>query len=429
MKLRVTIAAIAVLVFAASADAATLIVSPASGGRGSWVTIRGNGFPAAQVGSLRFGQKVVRVRTKRAGNFVRILLVDRSLRLGPKRIVASFGGARVAATYGVVARRGPRSSSLTVTSTGRRLFVAPTTGTAGTRVTVRGSGFPRRRIVRIAFGAAGQGAAFTTRGGSFAKSFRVPAGRPGARFITARSGRALLRALFTRSSCGGAVIVCSLPYRLEFNGNRGGKRAGNGIGTGFTYVSTGGRRGRFIPRFVTVDTRSPGTLTIRTTPGIAFRTNNSQDNALGVGLVGVRGVKVVETTLINPPAGTKHFQQGGIWFGTNQDNYVKLVVISHAIGGTRLQWLLEAGGIARLRNVTPPINLSSSNVTLILRADPSVSNVSVSYRIDGGAEKAFGTFPVPSDLFAKTYAGIFASHRQGPAPLLYRFDDFSVARG
>lgn len=428
MKVRLTITAVAALLFAASADAATLTVSPSTGGRGTWVTMRGLGFPAATVGTLRFGQTVIRVRTNARGSFVRIRLVERSARLGARRIAATVGGRRVVALFRVQARRGPRSSTLTVSHTGRRISVSPAAGRAGTTVTVRGSGFPRRRVVRIAFGSSGQAPAFTTRGGSFAKSFRVPAGRSGPRFITVRSGRAVLRTLFTRAACSG-VVVCSLPYRLQFDGNEGGKRARNGIGTGFRYVSQGRRGGRFTPALLTVNTAGSGSLTIRTTAGIAFRQLNSQDNALGVGLIGTQGVKVVQTTLVNPPAGTRNFEQGGLWFGRDQDNYAKLVVISHAVGGTRLQWLLEAGGVARLRNITPVMNLSTRRVTLILEANPTASNITVSYRLDGGPETPFGRFPVPNDFFATTYAGIFASHREGPRSVAYTFDDFSVAGG
>jgi glucose/arabinose dehydrogenase len=61
--------------------------------------------------------------------------------------------------------------------------------------------------------------------------------------------------------------------------------------------------------------------------------------------------------------------------------------------------------------------------------------------VNGGATQALGSFPAPSEFFSfdaagidprigtRSFGGVFASHRNGPAPLTYTFDDFSVVGG
>ena len=86
-----------------------------------------------------------------------------------------------------------------------------------------------------------------------------------------------------------------------------------------------------------------GTFEITTTSGIAYQAIDAQDNALGVGIDGPSQVSVLGTTLVNPPAGTGNSEQAGLWFGNDEDNYSKLVVLSSATG-TRIQFLTEVDG-------------------------------------------------------------------------------------
>ncbi len=53
---------------------------------------------------------------------------------------------------------------------------------------------------------------------------------------------------------------------------------------------------------------------------------NSQVNALGVGFVAPSKF-TIQTTLVQPNAGTGKSEQAGLWFGVDEDNFVKLVVI------------------------------------------------------------------------------------------------------
>ena len=67
-----------------------------------------------------------------------------------------------------------------------------------------------------------------------------------------------------------------LPFELPFSSESGGI-----AGTGFTLRQEPG--GALLPDLLTLDTAA-GVLRIGTTPGIAIRAQNSQDNALGVTL-------------------------------------------------------------------------------------------------------------------------------------------------
>ena len=68
-----------------------------------------------------------------------------------------------------------------------------------------------------------------------------------------------------------------------------------------------------------------------TTPGSAFQTANSQDNALAVGIDAPSQVTRIEAILDDPPVASGS-AQAGLWFGNDEDNYVKLVVIRAAAG-------------------------------------------------------------------------------------------------
>ena len=64
------------------------------------------------------------------------------------------------------------------------------------------------------------------------------------------------------------------------------------------------------------------------TVGTTTGSPNAQHNGLGVAFGGTAGPVRVETTLVNPPAGSNAAEQAGLWFGTSEDNYAKLVVAS-----------------------------------------------------------------------------------------------------
>ncbi len=139
-------------------------------------------------------------------------------------------------------------------------------------------------------------------------------------------------------------VAVSLPYSLTFDGSEGNLEDKNGVGTGFTMVDPPS-----VPLITPSNPQLPGyepsnlnvangALTFTTTKGIQYvepstsSETNSQVNALGVG-VDASGKLRLETTLLDlnfPNA--NQFQQAGLWFGLDEDNYAKLVVLNRGNG-------------------------------------------------------------------------------------------------
>jgi N-acetylneuraminic acid mutarotase/glucose/arabinose dehydrogenase len=254
-------------------------------------------------------------------------------------------------------------------------------------------------------------------------------------------GTDVLQAQFTVS--GDAVaclpvacedILVDLPYELDFSTDHRFVADRNGVGTGFTYVD--GSEARYDPAKLLMDLPNSA-LKIETTAGIMTRNVDTQRNALAVGIAAPNQVSVISTTLVNPPAGTGNYEQAGLWFGNDDDNYVKLTVQSQPTG-TRIQLYLELNGATAVEFNGGTFNLSASRVSLTLRANPLNRTVTGSFRIGNGAEETRATVTVPGEFFSfdaagidprigtRSFGGIFATHRFGPGPLTYTFDDFSV---
>ena len=243
--------------------------------------------------------------------------------------------------------------------------------------------------------------------------------------------------------CG--EVAVELPYELNFDATTdlGGLADKNGVGIGFTMVQPSSNGGAYLPQNL-----ERGSLIITTTSGIQYKTDNGTgpkenalDNGLGVGFNATKPVRIV-TTIANPPAGTNKAEQGGIWFGPDEDNYVKLVVASAGSGNNKIQLLREINGA--VDNATDEVNsdaskLSDKTVELILVADPTTNEVTASYTVDGGEQQELGSFGnIPADFFdgstldpqvngVSGYAGIFATHRNATNPVKFTFNSFSVS--
>ena len=139
-----------------------------------------------------------------------------------------------------------------------------------------------------------------------------------------------------------AQVKIGLPYTLEFASGAGGVLDKNGVGTGFTWIDKPATGTGYVPANLAVDTAS-GVLHYTTANGIAYTQANSLVNGLDVGIAAPNQTTVLSTTIVNPPAGTGAFQQAGVSFGIDQDNYDKLVIMSTP-SGTVVQHQLEALG-------------------------------------------------------------------------------------
>ena len=268
-------------------------------------------------------------------------------------------------------------------------------------------------------------------------------------------------------------VPVDLPYELTFDGDEGG------LGdTGFTMVDPPSDRGNVdqapapttpsddtVPGYEpSLVTTSDGALHIRATKGIMYRFpgtggsngTNSQLNALGVGVTGSTGGYEVDSTLVAPtfPGTGNSAQQGGLWFGLGEDDYVKAVVSRVGAGTNKVQLATEVDAVAtpgsehELNSVAFP---SGQDVRLVLRADDTPGDggvVSLAYAVGTGeltpltdAANTVDTqaLPVPQSFFdgialdddgtpTSSFAGVFATKRNAPAaePIVVDFADFSV---
>ncbi|KAA9088938.1 PA14 domain-containing protein, partial [Microbacterium radiodurans] len=268
-----------------------------------------------------------------------------------------------------------------------------------------------------------------------------------------------------------AQVVAANNTQLTFDGTTPGLHDGDGQDTGFTMVqpSTSEQsaaidpgslyQGYYLPQFLNV---ADGKLAINPTKGIAFLTmpanaanndrwKNTQDNTLGLP-VDSAGKKLVFTTTLSVPNNASDSAQGGIWFGPNDDNYVKLVVAATSATQRQIQISREVAGAtntnagtvdqASVNNLTIP---ATTPVALTLTVDATTNTASASYKLGTGASVNVGSVPLPAnftngDLVPTTFdtaqaqtngfAGLFATRRNmtnETVAVPFVFDDFTVA--
>ncbi len=225
------------------------------------------------------------------------------------------------------------------------------------------------------------------------------------------------------------------PYGLTFDEDRGKILDKNGVGSGFTYIQPTTNGTGYIPNNLEVDLAN-GTFEITTTAGIFKKTNdNDADNVIGIGIDVPGHVPLLSTTMVNIPAGTGNFEQAGLWFGIDEDNYHKLAIVSRPEGAV-IEHHQELGGANADRSLSNVVAVAGVDVTLILRVDPNSQTVSSEYRVGGGLPVSLATYTSPPEMFSfdqagidpiigtRSFGGIYATHRKGPASVTYTFDDF-----
>ncbi|MGB3401558.1 MAG: kelch repeat-containing protein [Microcoleaceae cyanobacterium] len=264
------------------------------------------------------------------------------------------------------------------------------------------------------------------------------------------------------SSGDSCIPISTLPctdVRVEgdrifnFDGADGGLSDQNGDDIGFTMVDPASNAGNPNPPLNSIVGYWPekldvtnGVLQITTTAGIQFDDNNSQDNALGVGLNVPSQAINLDTTLVNLPTAAGGFSQAGLWFGqaldggsgSSEDNYIKLVVISPTPGDYQLQALMEQDGIP-VQSTIVDIPDNPNSVALNLFIDPETQTVAARYILDNGTEQNVATFTqIPQEWFSfdqaginpeiatRSFGGIFATNRNSAASQVYSFEEFSV---
>ena len=263
-------------------------------------------------------------------------------------------------------------------------------------------------------------------------------------------------------------IGVALPVKFSFNGDENGIYDRNGQGIGFTMVdaptnnlfpatpanpSVPGMQ----PELLTV---VGGKLVVRSTKGINYQKpptssqNNSQVNALGVGIVAPATSFALSVDLDQPTfdaSGGNNSQQGGLWYGLGEDNYIKLVAIKSGNGLQRVQLMVETsdpsdGSQVVITSLTTEEFASTASVLrLEMVLDPAGRTVSGSYVVNSGVarpitEGGSSQLTVPVSFLTGTdhdgadgtprlsYAGVFASHRTAAEadPIDFSFDNFAI---
>ncbi|TYL55001.1 choice-of-anchor D domain-containing protein [Nocardioides sp. BGMRC 2183] len=272
-----------------------------------------------------------------------------------------------------------------------------------------------------------------------------------------------------RSTLPCTDVPVELPYELSFDGSEGGLDE-----TGFTMVDPPSARGNVdqapaptTPSEQDVPGYEPslidagdGTLALRATKGIAYRFpgtggsagTNSQLNTLGVGVAGDGDGYELETTVIDPTfVGSNGAQQGGMWFGLGEDDYVKAAVVRVSATTNKVQLLVETDGVAipgttyELNSAAFPAGQDVRLVLTVADTDGAGGTASLAYAVDGGAltpltdtanTVSSTALPVPQQLFdgvavgeeTTSFAGLYATKRNTAASdnVVVSFADFAV---
>ncbi|WP_199183405.1 hypothetical protein, partial [Cryobacterium sp. Y82] len=245
---------------------------------------------------------------------------------------------------------------------------------------------------------------------------------------------------------------------LEFDEESGGLPASGDVGTGFTMVQPSSADSQwYLPNNLTV---ADGSLKIAASKGIAYLhnaptinnggTRNQQDNTLGAGLL-ASGKNLRLTTTLTAPSRVYNSAQAGLWFGPNDDNYLKLVMAapgsSAGASNRQIQLGREVAAISTSTAVDQ-VNFDTSTavipngsaVTLILDIDAITGTATAHYQLAGGAVTTLGRVQIPANFLdgslltgpatstVDSFGGVFATKRNMPeaTAATFSFNSFTV---
>lgn len=198
----------------------------------------------------------------------------------------------------------------------------------------------------------------------------------------------------------------------------------------------------YSPALLNIDTTGVGTLNVTTTTGSNGTTDNTLVNGLGTTFDGRTAKSIISTRLIGPLDNiTTPVQQGGVMFGPDQDNFIKLVAIAQPGGTLGMQFYSERKGVGTtigpIIPVASPSNLQSLELSLL--TDPQTGSVQAAYRaiypnsdpgmviLPGSSVKLtggqFGHY-----FAAQSKAGIITSSKNA-TPINIAFDSFAITPG
>ena len=240
-----------------------------------------------------------------------------------------------------------------------------------------------------------------------------------------------------------AGTTVALPYRLDFDHAVADSVVDkDGEGTGLTRVQANTAGNQYQPGLIDLDTNArvlritaAGTATAASNSG----SDNSQQNLLETQFDGTTSGFTVSARLIGPLTYLNAaYEQAGISFGPDQDNYIKLVALRHT-DGEQLQFKDELGGLSSLPDSSTRFGIGAfANVqTLDLRlvGDAATGRVSAFYSVNGaafqkvGIEYTLNASQRAAFFTADARAGLTVSKKNALAPITATFDSFEITAG
>lgn len=204
-------------------------------------------------------------------------------------------------------------------------------------------------------------------------------------------------------------------------------------GTGFTSVQINKDGNQYDRSRIELDTTA-GTLALTATQGSSAGITNTLKNALQVGINATQSFTVSTRLKGSPTNLTTAPQQGGLFFGSNQDNYAKLVVVNGGSSGLKLQLYKEEKGVGSTVDLVTGLDWANINtLDLFLTGDPGTNSITAAYRVNSntGARLTFSKSFKPTNSFftdaTSARAGILAfSGNVADVPVT--FDSFGIAQ-
>ncbi|MBC8123923.1 MAG: choice-of-anchor D domain-containing protein [Gemmatimonadaceae bacterium] len=212
----------------------------------------------------------------------------------------------------------------------------------------------------------------------------------------------------------------------------------DGEGTGFSSLQPNAVANQYDPSRIDLDTAT-GILTLTATQG-SNTSSNTLKNALQLPVDSTRPFSL-HTRLRGPLTNlSTAYQQGGLYLGTDQDNYVKFVIVntSSGNGSLGLQFYQEQNSVRSNVGSSGPqvrgLNWTSiTTLDLYLKGDPATGVITAAYRINSDTSTpvtlAQQFIPSPAMPFfadeTTARAGIL-TYTTEAADVAVRFDAFNV---
>jgi glucose/arabinose dehydrogenase len=205
----------------------------------------------------------------------------------------------------------------------------------------------------------------------------------------------------------------------------------DGEGTGFMSVQPNSAGTQYKPNLIDL---TGGRLRLTSTAGKNSGTTNTQDNALQVNVDASRTNFTAQARIINPANGlTAGFQQKAMYFGPDQDNYLKMEIEHRDTGGVFITVFLEQ---AHVTSTIGQIQLTDPSSVLSLdfqiTGDMENGRLQGAYRLNAssGPYTALGSAFQPANIFQwfspQARAGILVSNTGTTATIVGVFDSFQV---